>query len=78
MPGPTDLFRTKSLKKRRGTKRGTPYYKVAAEYRRAQDKAFYGSLGGASPVGRIDPNTGKVVAVIDPDTGLPTRPGIKR
>jgi hypothetical protein len=48
---------------------------TATEFQQARDKAFYGSLGGASPVRRIDPNTGKVVAVIDPDTGLPMRPG---
>jgi hypothetical protein len=78
MPGPTDLFKNTSLKKRRGTKRGTPYEKMATEYRQARDKAYYGSLGGASPVRRIDPKTGKVVAVIDPQTGLPLRPGIKR
>jgi hypothetical protein len=44
---------------------------MATEYQQARDKAFYGSLGGASPVRRIDPNTGKVFAVIDPQTGKP-------
>jgi len=28
--------------------------------------------------GPLDPRTGKIVAVIDPQTGLPMRPGIKR
>jgi hypothetical protein len=71
MPGPTDLFKKNtSLKKRRGTRR-TGYKKMATEYQQARDKAYYGSLGGASPVRRIDPNTGKVVAVIDPQTGKP-------
>ena len=42
---------------------------AATEYQKARDKAFYGSLGGASPVRRIDPKTGKVIAVIDPETG---------
>ena len=73
MSGPTDPFKNTSLKKRRGTRR-TGYKKMATEYQQARDKAFYGSLGGASPVRRIDPNTGKVVAVIDPQTGLPLPP----
>jgi hypothetical protein len=72
MSGPTDLFKNTSRKKR---PRRTGYKKMATEYQQARDKAFYGSLGGASPMRRIDPNTGKVVAVIDPDTGLPMRPG---
>jgi hypothetical protein len=70
MSGPTDLFKNTSLKKRRGTRR-TGYKKMVTEYQQARDKAFYGSLGGASPVRRIDPNTGKVFAVIDPQTGKP-------
>jgi hypothetical protein len=71
MGGPTDVFKKTSLKKRRGTTRGTPLGKVVSEYQKARDQAFYGSLGGASPVRKIDPSTGKVVAVIDPETGLP-------
>jgi hypothetical protein len=51
---------------------------TATEFQQARDKAFYGSLGGASPVRRIDPNTGKVVAVIDPQTGLPLPPADAR
>jgi len=67
MPGPTNLFKRKTRPKRREMK--TSAEQAATEYRQARDKAFYGSLGGASPVRRIDPNTGKVVAVIDPETG---------
>jgi len=67
MPGPTDLFnKNTSLKKRQ---RRQAYEKVATEYQRARDKAFYGSLGGASPVRRIDPKTGKVIELLDPETG---------
>ena len=43
-----------------------------------RDKILYGSLGAASPVRRIDPKTGLVIAVIDSETGLPMRPSIKR
>jgi hypothetical protein len=67
MAGPTDLFNKGTLRKRRQMK--TPSKQAATEYQQARDKAFYGSLGGASPVRRIDPNTGKVVALIDPETG---------
>jgi len=41
---------------------------VARDYQQARDKALFGSLGGASPVRKIDPNTGAVVALIDPET----------
>jgi hypothetical protein len=71
MSKPTDLFKNTSRKKR---PRRTGYKKMATEYQQARDKAFYGSLGGASPVRRIDPNTEKVVAVIDPKTGLALPP----
>ena len=63
----TKLFKKKTPPKRRQKK--TSAEQAATEYRQARDKAFYGSLGGASPVRRIDPNTGKVIAVIDPKTG---------
>ena len=42
---------------------------AASEYKKALDKLLFGSLGGASPVRRIDPKTGDVVAVIDPKNG---------
>jgi hypothetical protein len=67
MAGPTDLFNKSTPRKRRQMK--TPSKQAATEYQQARDKAFYGSLGGASPVRRIDPRTGKVIAVIDPKTG---------
>jgi len=73
MPGPTDLFKNTSLKKRRGTTRRSPYDEMVAEHKRARDKAKYGSLGGASPVRRIDPKTGQVVEVLDPETGAAIR-----
>jgi hypothetical protein len=67
MGGPTRLFQKNALRKRRRMK--TPAKEAASEYRQARDKALYGSLGGASPVRRIDPSTGEVVAVLDPKTG---------
>ena len=68
MGGTTKLFKKKTRPKRRQMKTSE---QAATEYRQARDKAIYGSLGGASPVRRIDPNTGKIVAVIDPETRAP-------
>jgi hypothetical protein len=34
--------------------------------RKQSDKQFYGTLGPASPVKRIDPKTGNVVEIIHP------------
>jgi len=70
MATPTTIF-NKNRRKKRSGKKG--YDQLASEYKRARDRAFYGSLGGASPVKRIDPRTGKVVAVLDPETGAPLR-----
>jgi hypothetical protein len=65
---PTRLFkktpnkqRRPALKKRRD--------EIRAEYQRARENQLFGSLGAASPVRRIDPKTGDVVAVIDPKNG---------
>jgi hypothetical protein len=63
MPGPTDLFKTKSLRTRRRQKT-EPRGVTEAEYVRAREKLLFGSLGGASPVKRIDPKTGAVVEII--------------
>ena len=44
------------------------YKKLAEENQRIRDRLFYGSLGPASPVRRIDPKTGAVVEVIEAKT----------
>jgi branched-subunit amino acid aminotransferase/4-amino-4-deoxychorismate lyase len=63
MPGPTDIFKTKSLRlRRRMTVK--PRDVTEAEYLRAREKLLFGSLGAASPVKRIDPRTGEVVEII--------------
>jgi branched-subunit amino acid aminotransferase/4-amino-4-deoxychorismate lyase len=63
MPGPTDLFKTRSprIRRRRKTE---PRDLTEAEYVRAREKFLFGSLGPASPVKRIDPQTGEVVEII--------------
>jgi hypothetical protein len=65
MPGPTNLFRTRSHRNRR---RPTvkPRSLTEAEYLRARERLLFGSLGPASPAKRIDPRTGAVVEVIGP------------
>jgi hypothetical protein len=65
---PTKLFKKTPNKERRPAvkKRAA---EIRAEYQQARERLLFGSLGGASPVRRIDPKTGDVVAVIDPKNG---------
>jgi hypothetical protein len=58
MGGPTTIFQKMTLRRRRQT-----------EFQQTRDKLLFGSLGAASPVRKIDPNTGAVVALIDPGIG---------
>ena len=57
----TTLFEKDRLKKRKKARRPG-----LSKYYRELDKLRYGSLGPASPVRRIDPVTGEVVAIIEP------------
>jgi hypothetical protein len=65
---PTKLFKKTPNKERRPAvkKRAAD---IRAEYQQARERLVFGSLGAASPVRRIDPKTGDVVAVIDPKSG---------
>jgi hypothetical protein len=67
---PTKIFKKMPRAQRLAARRKTAYMQkaAAAEYR-ARDTFVFGSLRPASPVRRIDPVTGEVVAVIDPSTG---------
>lgn len=50
----------------RRSKRGRPAYTARVEAERKQSKdQFYGTLGPASPVRRINPLTGEVTEIID-------------
>jgi hypothetical protein len=62
MGRPTRLFANTPLKKRRLKTNK----QVTADYWRARDRFLFGSLGAASPVRRIDPGAGKVVAIVKP------------
>ena len=54
-------------RRKKGSKPSRKYRSIAsAEYERALEKTKYGSLGPASPVRKIDPATGKVVATVEP------------
>jgi hypothetical protein len=55
-------------KKRTRKKRGKPGYRAetSAAHTRAYEQLF-GSQGGASPVRKIDPITGEVIATIKPE-----------
>jgi hypothetical protein len=76
MNGPTNIFKTKSRRRKEHPVENLKAYRrqTAANYEKARDKLLYGSLGGASPVKRIDPKTGDVVAVIDPKSGASIQP----
>jgi hypothetical protein len=61
----TRLYR-KTRTRKTAPKRKPGYRAEAkAEFKRAYDR-LYGSQGGASPVRKIDPITGQVIAVIEP------------
>ena len=71
MTRPSKIFNKKTRRRKEHQAANLRVYKrqAASEYKKALDKLLYGSLGGASPVRRIDPKTGDVVAVIDPKNG---------
>ena len=51
--------------------------KATAEYQRSLEKTLFGTLGPASPVRKIDPATGKVLAIIKPHQKHTTHMSIK-
>src|SRR5215471_14153455 len=55
-----------SSKKRHARPGGWAKYKqsAATEYKRAEERMRFGSQGAASPVRKIDPVTGEVIAII--------------
>ena len=56
----------KTHRRKKGSKPSRKYRSTAAaEYQRALERKF-GTLGPASPVRRVDPATGKVLAIIKP------------
>jgi hypothetical protein len=67
MSSPTKIFQKKSRQKRKG--RQIPQQQAEIEYALARERILFGTLGAASPVKKIDPDTGEVVALIDPNTG---------
>jgi hypothetical protein len=79
MSRPTKMFNKARRRKVHPAANSGAYKRhAAAEYKKALENRLFGSLGGASPVRRIGPKTGNIIAVIDPATGLPIRPRIKR
>jgi len=57
----TNLFKKNNRAKKKAGKRIWP---AVSKYYSELDKVRYGSLGPASPVRRIDPVTGEVIAII--------------
>jgi hypothetical protein len=70
MSGPTKMFDKTPRRKEHHAANSRAYIRhSAAEYKKALENRLFGSSGGASPVRKIDPKTGDVVAVIDPKNG---------
>jgi hypothetical protein len=63
MTRPSLIYKNKRTRKKR---KPGDRAKANAAYRRAYEQLF-GSQGGASPVRRIDPRTGEVIAIIKID-----------
>jgi hypothetical protein len=61
-----DAFKHQRLKRRFRRIRQSPGYRsaAAAAFKRALER-YYGSQGAASPVRKIDPVTGEVIAILD-------------
>lgn len=59
------MFSRKKIRRRRFVlrRKGVTLEELERQ-RRERDRFFFGSAGAASPVKKIDPKTGKVVAVI--------------
>jgi hypothetical protein len=64
MPTKLQQLRKEQFRETRPRKRGRRLSEKAL--RKESDKQFYGTLGPASPVKRIDPKTGNVVEIIHP------------
>jgi hypothetical protein len=67
MARPTNIFSRTRRRKEHPIANRAYKRQAAAEYEKAVEKLLVGSTGGASPVRKIDPKTGDVVAVIDPN-----------
>jgi hypothetical protein len=73
---PIKIFDKTRRRKTRPKLRKVAYkQRAAAEYVQALERQMFGSLGAASPVRRIDPTTGQIVAVIDPKSVLTSAKG---
>jgi hypothetical protein len=66
---PTKLFQKTPRKTRLSMrKKAARQRQTKAEHQRWRDRLLFGTLGAASPVRQIDPVTGDVLALIDPET----------
>jgi hypothetical protein len=75
MERPTNIFKRTRQRKEHPVVNSKAYKRLAtAEYKKALEIRLFGSLGGASLVRKIDPKTGNVVAVIDPNSGAENKP----
>ena len=63
---PSLLYKKRRTRKTRTKQKPSYRAEASAEFKRAYERLF-GSQGAASPVRKIDPVTGEVIAVIKPD-----------
>ena len=63
---PTLLYKKKRTRKTRAKQKPGYRAEANAAFKRSYEKLF-GSQGAASPVRKIDPATGQVIAVIKPE-----------
>jgi hypothetical protein len=66
MPTKLQQWRKEYLRQRRACARKGGRRLSAATMLKETDKHFYGTLGPASPVKRIDPRTGEVIEILKP------------
>jgi hypothetical protein len=64
MPNKLQLLRKEQFRGNRKRPRGRRLSEKS--FRKQSDAQFYGTLGPASPVKRIDPKTGEVIEILNP------------
>jgi hypothetical protein len=66
MPTKLQLLRKEQLRRSRAEPRKRGRRLSEQAFRKESDALYYGTLGPASPVKRIDPKTGEVIEILNP------------
>jgi len=62
---PSKILKKTSRRKKKKSGNGFQYRKIAAAARKRAIDRLFGSQGPASPIRKIDPKTGQVMAIIE-------------